>query len=187
MGCTRCGPDTKLIELMFTKLVQEALKDGTLQAGLVDCSEKRLEKNTNVVTCNALEDLVCDLIKNGEICINEPEALIYDKDAGKLSLVMSDGSTISTTLGADESHLSDVLYDPRAKVATFKMSDDNEFTLNLGDFIGRNDLGRGLVMNGTKVGVLVDGTTITFDPHGLLTANTTEYVDVFGDPYITAF
>lgn len=100
MGCTRCGTDTKLIELMFTKLVQEALKDGTLQAGLVDCSEKRLEKNTNVVTCNALEDLVCDLIKNGEICINEPITLHHNAETGELSIGMSNGEVLTTTLDA---------------------------------------------------------------------------------------
>ena len=53
--------------------------------------------------------------------------------------------------------------------------------------IGRGDLGRGLVMNGNKVDVSADGTKITFNEHGELTANTTPYVDVFGDPYINAF
>ena len=40
---------------------------------------------------------------------------------------------------------------------------------------------------GLKADVPTDGTTITIDQHGVLTANTSSYVDVFGDPYITAF
>lgn len=187
MGCTRCGTDLKAIQLVTKDLIRQMIDEGKLQEGLVDCQDRRLWREARVVTCDILGDAVCELIKKGELCIDKPEALVYDKDTGELTLVMSDGSTVSTVLGFKESHLADVSYDPRTKVATFKMSDNGEFTLNLGDFIGRGDLGRGLVTNGNKIDVSTDGTKITFNEHGSLTANTTPYVDVFGDPYINAF
>lgn len=86
-----------------------------------------------------------------------------------------------------DKYLEEVSYNQQTKIATFKMSDKSEFTLNLSDFIGRGDLGRGLVIKGSNVEVSTDGTKITFNQHGELTANTTPYVDVFGDPYINAF
>lgn len=86
-----------------------------------------------------------------------------------------------------DKHLEEVSYNQQTKIATFKMSDKSEFTLHLSDFIGRGDLGRGLVVKGSNVEVSTDGTKITFNQHGELTANTTPYVDVFGDPYINAF
>ena len=86
-----------------------------------------------------------------------------------------------------DKYLEEVSYNQQTKIATFKMSDKSEFTLNLSDFIGRGDLGRGLASKGNKVEVSTDGTKITFNQHGELTANTTPYVDVFGDLYINAF
>lgn len=187
MGCTRCGTDLKAIQLVVKDLIRQMIDEGKLQEGLVNCQDRRLWRDARVVTCETVSDIVCQMYEQGELCVKEPVALTYDPAEDTLTIVLSDGSTVSTVLGFKESHLADVSYDQRTKVATFKMSDNGEFTLNLGDFIGRGDLGRGLVMNGNKVDVSTDGTKITFNEHGALTANTTPYVDVFGDPYINAF
>jgi len=187
MGCTRCGTDLKAIQLVVKDLIRQMIDDGKLQEGLTDCQNRRLWRDARMVTCDAVSDVVCQMYEQGELCVREPVALTYDPAEDTLTIVLSDNSTVSTVLGFKESHLSDVSYNQQTKVATFKMSDNSEFTLSLGDFIGRSDLGRGLVVNGGKVNVSTDGTTITINQHGALTANTTSYVDVFGDSYITAF
>ena len=188
MSCKKgCGNSASAVELIVKDLIRQMIDSGKLQEGLVDCTDKRLWRDSRVVTCDMVGDVICQMYEQGELCVREPVALAYDPTEDKLTIILSDDSTVSTVLGIKESHLADVSYNQRTKVATFKMSDNGEFTLNLGDLIGRGDLGRGLVMNGNKVDVSADGTKITFNEHGELTANTTPYVDVFGDPYINAF
>ena len=187
MACGGCNTSMGLTKDQVENLINKFLDEGKLQEGLTDCQNRRLWRDTRMVTCDAVSDVVCQMYEQGELCVREPVALTYDPAKDTLTIVLSDSSTVSTVLGIKESHLSDVSYNQQTKVATFKMSDNSEFTLSLGDFIGRSDLGRGLVMKGGKVDVSTDGTTITIDQHGVLTANTTSYVDVFGDPYITAF
>lgn len=187
MGCTKCGTDYAALKLVMKDLIRQMIDEGKLQEGLIDCQDKRLWRDARVVTCDMVSDVVCQMYEQGELCVREPIALIYDPTEDKLTIVMSDNSTVSTVLGIKEVHLADVSYNRRTKVATFKMSDNGEFTLSLGDFIGRSDLGRGVVMNGSKVEVSADGETVTFNQDGELTANTTAYVDVFGDPYLKAF
>lgn len=109
MGCTRCGTDTKALQLLTKDLIRQMIDEGKLQEGLVDCQDRRLWREARVVTCDILGDAVCELIKKGELCIDKPEALVYDKDTGELTLVMSDGSTISTTLSPEQAqHLASV-------------------------------------------------------------------------------
>lgn len=161
MGCTKCGTDTKLLELMFTKLVQDALKDGTLQAGLNDCNEKRLEKNTNVVTCSGLGDAVCALMTEGKLCVNEPVTLHFDADKGVLSLGMSDGKVLETTLELPDStdnFLSDVQLDDKG-VITFTMSEGDTHKVDISGAIKtRAEKGS----DGTVTITNQDGTTVTF-------------------------
>lgn len=161
MGCTKCGTDTKLIELMFTKLVQDALKDGTLQGGLNDCNDKRLEKNTNVVTCSGLGDAVCALMTEGKLCINEPVALHFDADKGVLSLGMSDGKVLETTIelpDPPDNFLSDVQLDDKG-VITFTMSEGGTHKVNISGAIkARAEMGA----DGTVTITNQDGTTVTF-------------------------
>lgn len=188
MSCRKgCGSSAASIELIVKDLIRQMIDSGKLQEGLIDCDDKRLWRDSRVVTCDMVGDIVCQMYDQGELCLREPVALAYDPTEDKLTLILSDDSTVSTVLGVKEVHLTDVSYNQRTKVATFKMSDNGEFTLSLGDFIGRGDLGRGVVMNGNKVEVSADGETVTYNQDGELTANTTAYVDVFGDPYLKAF
>lgn len=188
MSCKKgCGNSASAIELIVKDLIRQMIDAGKLQEGLLDCTDKRLWRDSRVVTCDMVSDVVCQMYEQGELCVREPIALAYDPTEDKITIVMSDDSTISTVLGIKEVHLADVSYNQRTKVATFKMSDNGEFTLDFHEFIGRGDLGRGVVMNGSKVEVSADGETVTFNQDGELTANTTAYVDVFGDPYLKAF
>lgn len=134
MGCTRCGTDTKLIELMFNKLMHEALKDGSLQAGLVDCADKRLEKNNNVLTCEALENAVCELFTDGKICINEPITIHFDPATGKLSLGMSKGEVLETTLDFKDLNTTNTTFELTDNTLILVDSDGNEVTVDLSKY-----------------------------------------------------
>lgn len=134
MGCTRCGTDSKLIELMFNKLMHEALNDGTLQAGLVDCAEKRLEKNTNVLTCAMLEDAVCELFTEGKICINEPVTIHFDPATGKLSLGMKNGEVLETTLNFDDQNTKNSRFELTGNKLKLVDSDGNAVEVDLSKY-----------------------------------------------------
>lgn len=174
MGCTRCGTDARLIELMFNKLMYEALEDGTLQAGLVSCSDKKLEKNTGVVICTELRDKVCELIEGDEVCIATPTALSAtpnkeDPTYTDFSLVMSDGSVLTTKvkrgliteedavalIQEHDKSLNSVSYSKTTRNLTFTVGSnvDGEspkvLTVNLAD-LKQVSVGDGLAGNGTE-------------------------------------
>lgn len=160
MGCTKCGTDTKLIELMFTKLVQDALEKGTLQAGLVDCGDKKLEKNTNVVTCNGLEDAVCALMQEGKLCVNQPVTLHFNPETGVLALGMTDGTVLETAIALPnaDKFLSTVALSPAGEL-TFTMEDG---TVHKADVASAVKVRVEKGADGTVTITNQDGTTVEF-------------------------
>lgn len=40
MGCTSCGTNPMMVNLLITNAITEAIKDGTLQAGLAKCGDQ---------------------------------------------------------------------------------------------------------------------------------------------------
>lgn len=169
MGCTRCGTDLKAIQLVVKDLIRQMIDEGKLQEGLVNCQDRRLWRDARVVTCDILGDAVCELITSGEICISKPEALVYDEDTGELKLVMSDGSTLDTTLSLQDTKLKSVTFDGTTKIAKFTLSDNKSFDLDLSTLLGAENIGNGLEFAGGKLNVKVDGTTIRME-NGVLKA-----------------
>jgi hypothetical protein len=136
MGCTRCGTDLKSIELIVKDLIRQMIEAGQLQEGLVDCTDNRLWRNTRVLTCDLLTDAICQLIKNGDICLATPQALTVEKQADgshKISLLMSDGAVIETTARLSDGVLENVTYDSKTKKATFTVTGGGHYELNLKD------------------------------------------------------
>jgi hypothetical protein len=136
MGCTRCGTDLKSIELIVKDLIRQMIEAGQLQEGLVDCTDNRLWRNTQVLTCDLLTDAICQLIKNGDICLATPQALTVEKQADgshKISLLMSDGAVIETTARLSDGVLENVTYDSTTKKATFTVTGGGRYELNLKD------------------------------------------------------
>lgn len=108
MGCTKCGSDTQLIQLLLDKYIRDAIEDGRIQEGLRDCNADPLRRDTNVLTCDLLEDAICQLISEGHVCFEKPIALDYDKSTGVLKIIMSDGSTMDTKVDANDVHISNM-------------------------------------------------------------------------------
>lgn len=106
MGCTKCGSDTQLIQLLLDKYIRDAIEDGRIQEGLRDCNTNPLRRDTNVITCELLEDAICQLITEGRVCLDKPIMLDYDKSTGVLKLVMSNGESMTTKLDANDIHIS---------------------------------------------------------------------------------
>lgn len=169
MGCTKCGTDFSALKLMMKDLIRQMIDEGKLQEGLIDCQDKRLWRDARVVTCDILGDAVCEMIKNGDICINEPEALVYAEDTGELKLIMSDGTTLDTTLSLDDTKLKAVAFDNNTKVAKFTLTDNTSFNLDLSTLLSTENVGSGLEFAGNKLNVKVDDTTIRID-NGVLKA-----------------
>lgn len=134
MGCTKCGSDAKLIDLMFTKLLQEALKDGTLQAGLKSCSNERLEKNTNVVLCDELETAVCTLIQEGRLCINEPATIHWNPETGKLAIGMTNGEVLDTTLGLNDTNTKNKTMSLNGNILELVDTDNKKVSVDLSKY-----------------------------------------------------
>lgn len=163
MGCTRCGTDARLIELLLNKFIQDNLKDGTLQAGLKDCFNERLEKNTNVITCHSLEDAICQLQTDGRLCFLTPTALHHDSKKGVLSIIMSDGTTLNTPLEAKstDTYIASGRFDAVAGKILLQYNDTAKPNIEL-DVSG---LKKGLTVaegsNGSLIFTRPDGTTIS--------------------------
>ena len=51
-----CGTDTTMLRLIVQDEVSKLLKDGTLQGGLLDCNDKPLPAQRNVLQCKELVD-----------------------------------------------------------------------------------------------------------------------------------
>lgn len=165
MGCTRCGTDARLIELLLNKFIQDNLKDGTLQAGLKDCFNQRLEKNTNVITCHSLEDAICQLQTDGRLCFLTPTALHHDAKKGVLSIIMSDGTTLDTPLDvkSKDTYIASGSFDAVAGKIVLTYNDTSKPNIEL----DVSTLKKGLTVVKNADGSLVftrpDGTTVSMD------------------------
>lgn len=80
MTCSAsCGSDRELMELLIENAINKALVNGDIQAGLKDCDGGALGKDSKVVLCNALVNLVNEAIKNGEIDVVKDVTVENDK------------------------------------------------------------------------------------------------------------
>lgn len=134
MGCTKCGTDLSSLHLIVKDIIRQLIDEGKLQEGLVDCTDKRLWRDSRVLTCDLLGDAVCQLITNGDICLVKPEALTVEKQANgshKISLIMSDGTTLDTTAKLTDGVLNSVTYDAKTKTATFTTTNGDSYEIKL--------------------------------------------------------
>lgn len=134
MGCTKCGTDLSSLHLIVKDIIRQLIDEGKLQEGLVDCTDKRLWRDSRVLTCDLLGDAVCQLITNGDICLVKPEALTVEKqDNGshKISLLMSDGTTLDTTARLADGVLNSVTYDAKTKIAKFTTTNGDSYEIKL--------------------------------------------------------
>lgn len=134
MGCTKCGTDLSSLHLIVKDIIRQLIDEGKLQEGLVDCTDKRLWRDSRVLTCDLLGDAVCQLITNGDICLVKPEALTVEKQANgshKISLIMSDGTKLDTTARLTDGVLNSVTYDAKTKIATFTTTNGDSYEIKL--------------------------------------------------------
>lgn len=132
MGCTKCGTDLSSLHLIVKDIIRQLIDEGKLQEGLVDCTDKRLWRDSRVLTCDLLGDAVCQLITNGDICLVKPEALTVEKQANgshKISLIMSDGTKLDTTARLTDGVLNSVTYDAKTKIATFTTTNGDSYEI----------------------------------------------------------
>lgn len=134
MGCTKCGTDLSSLHLIVKDIIRQLIDEGKLQEGLVDCTDKRLWRDSRVLTCDLLGDAVCQLITNGDICLVKPEALTVEKQENgshKISLLMSDGTTLETTARLADGVLNSVTYDAKTKIAKFTTTNGDSYEIKL--------------------------------------------------------
>lgn len=134
MGCTKCGTDLSSLHLIVKDIIRQLIDEGKLQEGLVDCTDKRLWRDSRVLTCDLLGDAVCQLITNGDICLVKPEALTVEKQENgshKISLLMSDGTVLDTTARLADGVLNSVTYDAKTKIAKFTTTNGDSYEIKL--------------------------------------------------------
>lgn len=134
MGCTKCGTDLSSLHLIVKDIIRQLIDEGKLQEGLVDCTDKRLWRDSRVLTCDLLGDAVCQLITNGDICLVKPEALTVEKlenGSHKISLLMSDGTKLDTTARLTDGVLNSVAYDAKTKIAKFTTTNGDSYEIKL--------------------------------------------------------
>lgn len=141
MGCKKgCGNGTSNIELIVKDLIRGMIDDGRIQEGLVDCTDKRIFRNTRVITCDLLKDALCHLLDSGDVCITMPEALAID-DEGHVVLTLTNGEQISTKSTLPDTKLEQVVLEgTRLK-----------FTLSNGKVLPNVDLADVLAQAGMSV------------------------------------
>lgn len=134
MGCTKCGTDLSSLHLIVKDIIRQLIDEGKLQEGLVDCTDKRLWRDSRVLTCDLLGDAVCQLITNGDICLVKPEALTVEKQENgshKISLLMSDGTVLDTTARLADGVLNSITYDAKTKIAKFTTTNGDSYEIKL--------------------------------------------------------
>lgn len=163
MGCTSCGTDARLIELLLNKFINDAINAGTIQAGLKDCFNERLEKNTNVITCHSLEDAICQLQTDGRLCFLTPVALDYNRDTGVLSVIMSDGTSLTTTLEvkSPDSYIASGSFDAKAGKIVLKYNDAQKPPIELDVSALKDSLTVAENTDGSLTFTRPDGTTVS--------------------------
>ena len=86
MACGGCGSVRGMTKPEVSNYIQELIDQQKLQAGLNDCDGKALPKGAEVVLCDKLADIICDLIKNEKVCFPTVENLAYDVMTETLTL-----------------------------------------------------------------------------------------------------
>lgn len=86
MACGGCGSVRGMTKPEVSNYIQELIDQHKLQAGLNDCDGKALPKGVEVVLCDKLADIICDLIKTEKVCFPTVENLAYDAMTETLTL-----------------------------------------------------------------------------------------------------
>ena len=86
MACGGCGSVRGMTKHEVANYIQELIDQQKLQAGLNDCDGKALPKGAEVVLCEKLADIICDLINKEKVCFPTIEEFVYDSDKETLSL-----------------------------------------------------------------------------------------------------
>lgn len=137
-GPSVCGPDIEQLKLLIKSIIFDMLNDNTLQAGLKDCGEDWLGKGRHVVVCEALADLICDLINEGKLCVPKIAGFTSDCDAKTLTITMADGTELTADAscfggsGADgNTKIKDFTYDPQTGIAKITDTENREFPVTI--------------------------------------------------------
>ena len=86
MACGGCGSVRGMTKPEVANYIQELIDQQKLQAGLNDCDGKALPKGAEVVLCDKLADIICDLINKEKVCFPTIDEFVYDADKETLSL-----------------------------------------------------------------------------------------------------
>ena len=86
MACGGCGSVRGMTKAEVSNYIQELIDQQKLQAGLNDCDGKALPKGVEVVLCDKLADIICDLINKDKVCFPTIDEFVYDSDKETLSL-----------------------------------------------------------------------------------------------------
>lgn len=86
MACGGCGSVRGMTKAEVSNYIQELIDQQKLQAGLNDCDGKALPTGAEVVLCDKLADIICDLIKTEKVCFPTVENLAYDAMTETLTL-----------------------------------------------------------------------------------------------------
>lgn len=86
MACGGCGSVRGMTKPEVANYIQELIDQQKLQAGLNDCDGKALPKGAEVVLCDKLADIICDLINKDKVCFPTVENFAYDATTETLTL-----------------------------------------------------------------------------------------------------
>lgn len=86
MACGGCGSVRGMTKPEVANYIQELIDQQKLQAGINDCDGKALPKGAEVVLCDKLADIICDLINKEKVCFPTIDEFVYDADQETLSL-----------------------------------------------------------------------------------------------------
>lgn len=86
MACGGCGSVRGMTKPEVANYIQELIDQQKLQAGINDCDGKALPKGAEVVLCEKLADIICDLINKEKVCFPTIDEFVYDADKETLSL-----------------------------------------------------------------------------------------------------
>lgn len=86
MACGGCGSVRGMTKPEVANYIQELIDQQKLQAGINDCDGKALPKGAEVVLCDELADIICDLINKEKVCFPTIDEFVYDADKETLSL-----------------------------------------------------------------------------------------------------
>ena len=86
MACGGCGSVRGMTKPEVSNYIQELIDQHKLQAGINDCDGKALHAGAEVVLCDKLADIICDLLKTEKVCFPTVENLAYDAMTETLTL-----------------------------------------------------------------------------------------------------